>query len=155
MKKTKITPAGYVVTPNKWLHFNWPKNIAQEPIAEFHRDFLKKIEGDVVTIDPTVGRDSDIFRIAVLVIAGGMLVGPFLDRLLELTGFPRAMVSDVCHNMRSVGLWKEFATDAEWIDEEGYKPVALWGHVLVAEGLVTAEWNKEKNAWAYHTLPVI
>src|SRR5580700_3095150 len=100
MKKTKITPAEYLETPNKWPRFFWPKKCAYEPITAFHRDFLKKIEADVLTIDPVVDRDSDDFRIAVLVIAGGMLVGPFLDRLVELTGFPRAMVSEVCHNMR-------------------------------------------------------
>ena len=84
-----------------------------------------------------------------------MLVGPFVDRLIELTGYPREMVSSVCDNMRSVGLWKEFATDAEWIDENGYKPTALSCHVLVASGLLAAEWNSEKNAWAYRPVPVI
>lgn len=149
MKRTEITSAALTVTSSKWLHIVWPEVCANEPVTAVHREFLKKIEGDVVAIDPTVKPDGDVFRTALLVVAGGMVVGPFPNRLIQLTGFPPAMVNDVCLNMRSSGIWKEFAIDAEWIDEEGYRNTALWCHVLVASGLCTAIWDSEQGAWAY------
>jgi hypothetical protein len=154
MSETKITPAEVEVTPAAWLRFSWPEACKNEPITAFHRDFLQKIEADIFTLDPSVEPDGDVFRIAVLVITGGTLVGPFVDRLIALTGFPRTLVRHVCHNMFSAGIWEEFSTDAEWIDEAGYRPTAFWCHTLVASGMVTAKWDSEKSAWCYQAAPV-
>ena len=150
----KITPGAIISEPgSKILRIAWPECCANEPIAPFHRKFLEKIEADILAVDPSLYRDEGDFQTAVVVIVGGTIVGPFADRIVALTGFPRAMVDEICKNMCASGLWKDLTTSSERI-EDAFSASALWCHVLVAQGLVIALWDDEKGTWSYQAAPV-
>jgi hypothetical protein len=154
MKKKKMTPGEFRYVSGPGVILNWPEQCANEPIPPDFRDRFTEIEDEVLSIDPSLDRNDEEFRRAVVVIAGGILVGPFVDRLVSLTDYPRSLVADVCSNMRASGLWRPFATDAEWMDDEGYYPFVLWTHVLVSMGLVSTMWDKDLECWLYRSKSV-
>lgn len=122
-------------------------------ITEEDCTVLKTIERHVSALDPVLEPSDDEFRLAVLVISAVFITGPWVEPLVELTGYPPELVSLACNNMRAVGLWTDEVMYVPWVNEDDSYNAMLWTHVLVAEGLLTARQDSECG-WIYMALPL-
>jgi hypothetical protein len=121
-------------------------------ITEDHRKRLKAIKRDILALDPTLERYHNEFRRAVLILAAGLIAGPSVERLVELTSYSPLFVQQVHNNMRAVGLWTDEKIVAPWLNEDDtYNATGLWIHALVAQGKLTAREHK-KRGWIYKAM---
>jgi hypothetical protein len=137
--------------PSETYWVTWPQESAKEPIIDGHRKSLKEEKARILQIDRDT--DSDFSRTALLVLAGAILVGPFVDRLIALTGLPHATVALVAKNMHRAQLWTNFSVEAEWFDGEDIQGTALFYHVAIAQGLVPAKWDHKRGCWTFSVVP--
>lgn len=120
-------------------------------ITKNHRKTLKAIERDILALDPVIERHHNEFRRAVLIIAAGLITGPSVERLVELTSYSPLFVQQVHNNMRAVGLWTDEQIVAPWLNEDDtYNATSLWIHASVAQGKVTA--REYKSGWIYRAM---
>ncbi len=104
-------------------------------------------------MDPKLARGDRGFQIAVLMVAGALIVGPFVRRLVKLTGYSNALVRQVCRNMRKSRLWTDNVLTLEWFNEDHcYVECMLWVYTLVAEGKLLAARNRTGD-WEYWAAP--
>jgi hypothetical protein len=158
LKRLTVPPSAKfeAASPGKGLRVLWARGCEDEPIIAVQRDFFKEFVPYLSESDPAQEADETLqlaFQVKVLVVAGGIIVGPFPDRLVGLTGYPRPLVEVVCERMLGVGIWQERSTHAEWIDGDYYDHSTLWCHSLVAGGLLTAKWEPTDHKWVYEPLP--
>ena len=136
------------------IYAKWPEGTCNEPITPDHRGALDEIVAEVLGIHPNEDSVGDEFRAAVVIVAGGFLVGPFVDRIVAVTGYPCEEVTALCDRMRAAGLWQDDMTIVEWIEDDGsYSSTSLCCQVLVAQGLMTAR-EDENHGWEYRSAPV-
>jgi hypothetical protein len=131
------------------MRIRWGAHLADAPVTRLHRKYLRAVELDVLDMDSALKRDDREFEFAVLVIAGGLLVGPFPRRLIALRPSREEMILATCKNMRAARLWSDDLVIAEWLDPDfSCRPVALWVHSLVAEGQVSVKHERD-GVWRF------
>jgi hypothetical protein len=88
------------------------------------------------------------FPVAIVLIAAGLLVGPDVERLITLTGFPREFVERIAQNMFACGLWEQGHVHCEFlVDDLTWNSVGLMLNVFVAQGFISA--RQDAGRWRY------
>ena len=113
------------------------------------RALQERIAGLGTPLDP----DSQTYRTAVLLLTA-CEVGQGVDKLANVTGFPREFVARCARRLVDNGVWRDGATDAPWTTSDT-EVTAFWADVGVAEGKlyrrVSAdgglEWGRPGQWW--------
>jgi hypothetical protein len=107
-----------------------------QTISEF---LLEHVKIGIRELDPELDPESPEFRTAVILMAAAYLVGPDVDLLVQFTGYPMSVVSDIAHRMRANGLWSDVQARTEgWFEGDKVTGV-FWLDCLVADGEVYVE----------------
>ena len=136
------------------MYMLWDRNKIYEPIGDFERETLEGYKKEMLELIPDLDGDDD-FRVAVVIVSAGIVAGPFIDRLVALTGYPEDFVAPICRRMEKCGLWAaDGVISTEWLNLEDctWNGLALIGHSLVARGILTARFIEDRG-WVFCPLP--
>jgi hypothetical protein len=78
--------------------------------------------------------ETDPFTRAAMVLVGAAFVGPNVERLVQLTGYPREYVDQIASRLKASGLWKEATLDYDPWDKEKIGCTAFTMDLLIAVG---------------------
>jgi len=90
-----------------------------------------------------------------LVLLSAPVCGPSTARLAMFTGLPHSFIVPIRRRMILAELWTETEVHCEeWYTADGVLCARyFWLDVLVAEGLVTREWNEAEGQYCYGYCP--
>ena len=91
----------------------------------------RKIETEILRMDPGLKREDRAFR-AACILMGSAMWGPGADKLARKFGYPRAEVREFGERIRKAGIWSRNKVRAAWFEKDG--AIALWCDVNVALG---------------------
>lgn len=116
-------------------------------VGLFHRqtaeEKLKFIEETVKECCPDIGEDELSFQTAVVLFAA-MVVGPDMDNLTAMTGYPREFVGDIAFRARDTGLWIDGRVCyVHWFKGDSVRFVPILCDILVIEGKLTRRRRKD------------
>jgi len=119
------------------------------PIEGSDREAFEQYQAQVRALESELGDDEDVLRTVVVIVAATLVVGPFVDRLIALTGYPKDFVASVCGHMEFCGLWTaDGAISADWLNEDGtWDFIRLCCDMGIAQGWVTTWFDKNRGEW--------
>jgi hypothetical protein len=90
-------------------------------------------------------------QVAAVLLAAAFFVGPDIDRLVDFTGHPRSLVSDISCRMHDSGLWASGEVFVEhWFNEQlEWELEGLSADCSVATGCMVAWRTGEHESWNY------
>jgi len=135
------------------LYILHERNEAHGPIGDVELTSLKTLKEEIREGMPSLGEGGD-FHTAVVLACIALVVGPFVNKLVMLTGYPEEFVGPICARLEKCGLWAEDGVfSAPWFDDEGrWNFTNLRAFTLVAQGLAHASLD-EKRGWVFTGLP--
>jgi len=89
----------------------------------------------------------DTYRAAMTLLMATWVTGPDVDRIVDLTHYPRSFVSLVCARMLKSGLWEECGTihSDHWDRDDHCRVVAFLMDVMVGQGLAIAKKERDED----------
>ena len=132
----------------------WNKEDRKTEYTVGDKEYLARIKAGILQLDPDLNEACDLFCVAVLLIAAALISGPWVDRIVDLTGYSRTFVSAVARRMRGSNLWADDdSVSIDWLNADGSPDwAALWPQILVGQGRAIA-WKGEDGAQIYGALP--
>jgi hypothetical protein len=94
---------------------------------------VQTIEDEIAKMDPALKRDSEAFKIAVILMSAAV-VGPTQKALLAFTHYPRRLVAMVWSRARRQRIFVRGKVCADWLDKDG--GMAFWLDVATVQGLL-------------------
>jgi hypothetical protein len=111
--------------------------VAAPPRADRLRHELRRAR-------PALGEGSPTFMSAMLLLLGRE-IGPNIDRLSRLTGYPRDFVAKCARRLYDNGVWEDGRTVCEWSTQDD---PSFWADVEVAEGKLYRQSSETGCEWA-------
>lgn len=95
----------------------------------------QQIEAEVMRLDPSLDKDSESFKAAVVMLTA-LKVGAVQIRIKKELGYcyPMKLISWFGYNLRKAGIWKKEKTHSDWFGKDG--GLTFWLDVCVAQGLM-------------------
>jgi hypothetical protein len=113
-------------------------------ISEFMLDHVKI---GIQELHPELEPKDREFRTAVILMAAAFVVGPYVDRLVQFTGYPLPYVAGIARRMQASGLWANGKVRIDnWFDGENVTMV-FWADCMVADGVLHLDRTADGEDW--------
>jgi hypothetical protein len=114
---------------------------------------LESMRQDLWSTDESLLENSYTFQ-AGMVLLASEFVGPYIDRIVTLLGYPRAFVQVIAARLHEAKVWEiDEVRCEEWFDPKKGGAAFLLD-LMAAEGKLTRGWSEEKMQYAYQATDI-
>ena len=132
-----------VATSEKDWAKAWERGL--EPIKD---TVLEGMRRDVWKLDATLSEDDYTFQAAMILFAS-VLVGPYVDRIVQFLGYARGLVQVIAARLQEAKIWEGDEVRCEsWFDPQK-ETVTFMLDLMVAEGTFIRTWSEEEKRYGY------
>jgi hypothetical protein len=119
--------------------------------SRMKRETLQEIKQKAKQMNSGLFEDELGAPVATVLLAAAFFAGPYIERLVESTGYSRSLVSDISCRMHDSGLWANGEVFVEhWFNEQlEWELEGLSADCSVATGCMVAWRAGEHESWSY------